>query len=63
MSLKSLKREVEILSKALNPKVIPEWQKRSIEIQQLLKEYDALTEAEKAESTLHACKWYGELEK
>jgi hypothetical protein len=64
MSLSNLRKEVELLHKVLIPSVVPEWKKRSDEIQQLLKEYYELSDAEKQQQTEETYQWYlGELEK
>jgi flagellar biosynthesis/type III secretory pathway protein FliH len=57
-SLTNLKREVEVLHKALNLKAeVPEWKKQSDLIQQLLKENEELSE-EKQEANMEVLEWY-----
>jgi hypothetical protein len=64
-SFNSLKKEVEILHKVLNiNQEVPEWKKRSDEIQWLLEEYEQLGEEEKQKQTEETYQWYiGELKK
>ena len=58
-TINALKKEVDLLHKALNIKAkVPEWKQRSTDIQALLKEYDTLTEQEKEKQTQETYEWY-----
>lgn len=64
MSLKQLKREIEIVQKAINPSPTGyDWRRESAEIQQLLKDYESLTAEERAAQNAEVLRAYanGEL--
>ena len=59
MSLSQLKKEVDLLHKALNVNAkVPEWKKRSDEVTTLLKEYEQLSLEEKPRQNAEVLVWY-----
>jgi len=60
-TVNALKKEVILISKALKLKgAVPDWKKRSEEIQLLLKEYEQLSQTEKQKQTKETVEYYKE---
>jgi len=55
---RALKREIEILQRAINPNVKPAWKKQAEEIEQVLIEWEKLTPEEKATQNAEAVEDY-----
>ena len=59
MSINSLKREVELLNKTLLiNQAVPAWKKQQVEIELLLKEWEAVPKEEKDQANMEVLEWY-----
>ena len=59
MSVNQLRKEVNIIQKALNINCsVPDWKQRSNDIQALLKEWAKVPQEEKDQSNREVLEWY-----
>ena len=59
MNVNSLKREVEVLNKTLNiDQTVPNWKKHQVEIELLLKEWEAVPQEGKEQVNREVLEWY-----
>ena len=58
-NITQLKREVEGLHKTLNMnQAVPAWKKQQVEIELLLKEWEAVPREEKDQANMEVLEWY-----